>query len=129
LPEAYVADQELRLEAYRRLATTTTNAEVDDVAAEWVDRYGPQPPEAEALISLARLRVEALRVGLEELVQLRHEVRMGPVDLKSSQEVRLKRLQPRSVLIAQEGVIFIPAPRDLVPGLISFLREMWDPGT
>ena len=109
--DAYVADQELRLEAYRRLATTTTNAEVDDVASEWVDRFGPLPPEAEALISLARLRVEALRVGLEELVQLRHEVRMGPVDLKSSQEVRLKRLQPRSVLNAQEGVIFIrPRP-------------------
>ena len=126
LPDSYVADQELRLEAYRRLATTATNAEVDDVAAEWVDRFGPLPSEADALISLARLRVEALRVGLEELVQLRHEVRMGPVDLKSSQEVRLRRLQPRSVLNAQEGVIFIPAPRDLVPGLISFLGEMWE---
>jgi transcription-repair coupling factor (superfamily II helicase) len=125
LPEAYVADQELRLEAYRRLATTTTDAEVDDVAAEWVDRYGFLPAEAEALISLARLRVEALRVGLEEIVQLRHEVRMGPVDLRTSQEVRLKRLQPRSVLNAQEGVVFIPAPRDLVEGLIGFLREMW----
>ena len=99
------------------------------MAAEWVDRFGPLPPEAAGLIDIARLRVEALRVGLEELVQLRHEVRMGPVDLKSSQEVRLKRLQPRSVLNAQEGVIFIPAPRDLVPGLIAFLREMWDPST
>jgi transcription-repair coupling factor (superfamily II helicase) len=126
LPESYVGDQELRLEAYRRLATTTTEAEVEDVAAEWVDRFGPLPPAAEALVSLARLRVEALRVGLEELVQLRHEIRMGPVDLKSSQEVRLKRLQPRSVLNAQEGVIFIPAPRDLVPGLIHFLQEMWE---
>jgi transcription-repair coupling factor (superfamily II helicase) len=129
LPESYVADQELRLEAYRRLATTTTNEEVDDVAAEWLDRYGPLPSEAEALIQLARLRVEALRVGLEEIVQLRHEVRLGPVDLKTSQEVRLKRLQPRSVLNAQEGIIFIPAPRDLVPGLIGFLGEMWEPVT
>jgi hypothetical protein len=50
---------------------------------------------------------------------------MGPVDLRTSQEVRLKRLQPRSVLNAQEGVVFIPAPRDLVEGLIGFLREMW----
>jgi transcription-repair coupling factor (superfamily II helicase) len=98
---------------------------VDDVAAEWVDRYGPLPPEAEALISLARLRVEALRIGLEEIVQLRHEIRLGPVDLKTSQEVRLKRLQPRSVLNAQEGTVFIPAPRELVRGLIGFLREMW----
>jgi transcription-repair coupling factor (superfamily II helicase) len=134
LPESYVTDQELRLEAYRRLATTSTDEGVDDVAAEWVDRYGPLPPEAEALISLARLRVEALRVGLEEIVQLRHEIRIGPVDLKTSQEVRLKRLQPRSVLNAQEGTIFIPAPRELVPGLIAFLNEMWSddvlrPGT
>jgi hypothetical protein len=51
---------------------------------------------------------------------------MGPVDLKQSQEVRLKRLQPRSVLNAQDGQIFIPAPRDLVPSLIEFLEEMWE---
>jgi transcription-repair coupling factor (superfamily II helicase) len=127
LPESYVADQELRLEAYRRLATTTTSEEVDDVAAEWVDRFGPLPPAAEALVSLARLRVAALRVGLEEMVQLRHEIRIAPVDLKPSQEVRLKRLQPRSVLQAAQGVIFIPAPRDLVPGLIDFLQQMWAP--
>jgi hypothetical protein len=24
-------------------------------------------------------------------------------------------------------VIFIPAPRDLVPGLIDFLQQMWAP--
>jgi transcription-repair coupling factor (superfamily II helicase) len=126
LPETYVGDQELRLEAYRRLATTTTEDEVNDVAAEWVDRFGPLPRAAEALVALARLRVEALRVGLDELVQLRHEIRMGPVDLKPSQEVRLKRLQPRSVLNAQDGQIFIPAPRDLVPSLIEFLEEMWE---
>jgi transcription-repair coupling factor (superfamily II helicase) len=126
LPETYVGDQELRLEAYRRLATTTTEDEVNDVAAEWVDRFGPLPRAAEALVALARLRVEALRVGLDELVQLRHEIRMGPVDLKPSQEVRLKRLQPRSVLNAQDGQIFIPAPRDLVPSLIEFLEQMWE---
>jgi transcription-repair coupling factor (superfamily II helicase) len=127
LPDAYVTDQELRLEAYRRLATTGTNEEVDDVAAEWVDRFGPLPPAAEALVSLARLRVEALRVGLNEVVQLRHEIKLGPVDLKPSQEVRLRRLQPRSVLQATEGVVFISAPSNLVIGLIDFLRKMWQP--
>ncbi|MGA7098110.1 MAG: transcription-repair coupling factor, partial [Acidimicrobiia bacterium] len=125
LPETYVSEQELRLEAYRRLATTSSLEEVEDVAAEWADRFGPLPPEAENLLSLARLRSEALRVGLEEVVQLRHEIRMGPVDLKPSQEVRLKRLQPRSVLQASEGTVFIPAPRDVVGGLIEFLRAMW----
>ncbi len=128
LPESYISDQELRLEAYRRLAATATRAEVEDVAKEWEDRFGPRPAAADALLDLARLRVDAMRVGLEEMVKLRHEIRMGPVDLKPSQEVRLKRLQPRSVLRAGDGLIFIPAPNPLVPGLSGFIAEMWPEG-
>lgn len=126
LPESYVEDQELRLEAYRRLAATTTHDEVDDAVAEWVDRFGPLPPEAQTLVDLARLRVEALRFGLQEIVKLRNEVRMGPVDLKPSQEVRLQRLAPRSVLRAEEGIIFIPAPQPILSGLVEFLTSMWE---
>ena len=129
LPDDYVADHELRLEAYRRLATTTTQDEVDDVVQEWVDRFGELPPEAKMLIDLARLRVEAIRAGLDELVKLRHEVRLSPVDLKPSQEVRLQRLAPRSVLRASEGVLFVPAPHPIVPGLLSFLEKMWPDDT
>jgi transcription-repair coupling factor (superfamily II helicase) len=125
MPESYVAEEELRLEAYRRLATTATHLEVGDVAAEWEDRFGPLPPAADALVDLARLRVEALRVGLEEIVKLRGEIRMGPIDLKPSQEVRLKRFQPGSVLNASEGVVFIPAPDPLMEGLMGFIKNMW----
>ena len=125
LPSDYVTDQEQRLEAYRRLAATVTNAAVDDVASEWVDRYGPLPAAALALIDLARLRVEAIRTDLDEIVRLRHEIRMAPVDLKPSQEVRLKRLQPKSVLQAGEGVLFIPSAEPLVANLVAFLKEMW----
>ncbi len=125
LPSSYVTDQELRLEAYRRLAGTLTNYGVDDVATEWADRYGPLPAAAVALIDLARLRVEAIRVGLVEIVRLRNEIRMGPVDLKPSQEVRLKRLRPESVLQAGEGIVFIPSAEPLVENLVSFLKEMW----
>jgi len=97
---------------------------VDDVVAEWEDRYGPLPPRAGALIEIARLRVEALRVGLTEVVRLRHEIKLAPVRLTSSQEVRLQRLAPRAVVRA--GEMFIPAP----PGppaaaLADFLRRMW----
>ncbi|MEI8239816.1 MAG: transcription-repair coupling factor, partial [Actinomycetota bacterium] len=41
LPDDYVQKEELRLEAYRRLAAVTTQAEVDDIRTEWEDRYGP----------------------------------------------------------------------------------------
>lgn len=126
IPETYVADQELRLEAYRRLAAATTNNDVDDVLAEWIDRFGDLPDEAGSLISLARLRVEAIRVGLAEIVKLRNEIRMSPVDLRPSQEVRLERLKRGAVLRASEGVLFIPAVEPLVPELIAFVKKMWE---
>ena len=77
------------------------------------------------MIELAQLRVEAIRVGVVEIVKLRHEIRISPVDLKPSQEVRLKRLQPRSVLQARDGVLFIPADEPLVESLVGFIGEMW----
>lgn len=127
IPEDYIPEQQLRLEAYRRLALATTHAEADEVTAEWEDRFGEIPEPAIALIDIARLRVEALRVGLTEVVKLRNEVRMGPVDLSESQEIRLRRVARGSVLNARESVIFIPAPKPLLRGVLDFLETMWPP--
>src|SRR5256885_4963560 len=46
LPKDYVAKEELRLEADRRLAVVETSAEVDGIRAGWEDRYGPVPDPA-----------------------------------------------------------------------------------
>ena len=127
LPDDYVADQGARLEAYRRLALADSHDQVADVGHEWLDRYGPLPEAAAALLDVARLRVEALRVGVTEVVKLRDEVRLATVDLAASQEVRLSRIAPRAILRAGEGVIFLPAPADdaIVGELLAFLVEMW----
>ncbi len=133
LPDAYVAEQAARLEAYRRLAMAETAAQVDEVVAEWSDRYGEPPPEADALIQVARLRAEAIRIGLGEVVKLRNEVRLAPVYLTQSQEVRLQRLAPRAVVRPGEHALFLPVPREgippkelpVLPWLLDFLRTMW----
>ncbi|HYT39507.1 MAG TPA: transcription-repair coupling factor, partial [Acidimicrobiia bacterium] len=38
IPRDYIARDDLRMEAYRRLAAVMTKADVEDVAAEWADR-------------------------------------------------------------------------------------------
>lgn len=124
LPDEYVPDADGRLEGYRRLAAATTEDEVDDVIIEWEDRYGPLPPEAEELIAVARLRVEAIRIGLDKIVQVRNEVRIAKVDLRASQEVRLERVQRGAVL--RGSTLFIPAPKtDVAANLLGFLQTMW----
>jgi transcription-repair coupling factor (superfamily II helicase) len=124
LPEEYVSGVEARLEAYRRLAAATTHDGVDDVVSEWEDRYGPLPSEATDLIDVARLRAEAIRIGITEIVQNRREVRIAPVVLKASQEVRLERLARDAVL--RGSTLYLTPPKEAPSALIAdFLRTMW----
>lgn len=100
LPVDYVAKEELRLEAYRRLASVDTPQEVADIAAEWVDRYGPLPEVAEALLDVAQLRAECVRTGVSEVTVTKGTglggpdwvARLAPLKLKASKQVRLSRL-------------------------------------
>ncbi len=128
LPDEFIPDQDTRLEAYRRLATTRTVEDVADVAEEWRDRYGTWPDSVGALLEIAELRAEALRVGLAEIVALGREIRLAPVDLAASQEVRLERIAPKAVLRASESVVFLPKPRsEIATSLTRFIRRMWPP--
>ncbi|MEZ5272456.1 MAG: transcription-repair coupling factor [Ilumatobacteraceae bacterium] len=82
LPAEYVPKEELRLEAYRRLAAVTTPAEVADIRTEWEDRYGPVPAPAEALLAVGLLRAECHRLGLRDVQITGTMARLAPLDLK-----------------------------------------------
>ena len=60
LPKEYVEADDARLEAYRRLAGVSGQAELDDLALEWVDRYGALPEPTKGLLDLAQLRLTCL---------------------------------------------------------------------
>ncbi len=100
IPDDYMIKETNRLEAYRRLASIRTQQELDDVRAEWIDRFGPVPPPAEALLSVGRLRVECVRTGVREIAVTKGPgfggpdqiARMSPVRLPDSKQVRLQRL-------------------------------------
>jgi len=124
LPDSYVSGVETRLEAYRRLAAAMTHGAVDDVVAEWEDRFGPLPDEAVDLIEAARLRVEAIRIGITEIVQNRREVKIRPVSLKASQEVRLERIA-RGSLLRGSTLYLKPPAESPATAIAEFLRTMW----
>ena len=66
-PTDYVAAEDARLEAYRRLAAATSEADVDDIGMEWADRYGPLPAPAVALLAVGRLRTASMARGIREI--------------------------------------------------------------
>ena len=108
LPTDYVSREDLRLEAYRRLATITTDEEVDDVRREWLDRYGPLPAAAEALLEVGRLRAACARTGVREVTVARDTARLSPLSLKTSQQLRLQRLYPRAVYKQDAEQVVLP---------------------
>jgi transcription-repair coupling factor (superfamily II helicase) len=110
IPMTYVPHERLRLEAYKRLADAATEAQVDEVAAELLDRYGPLPSEAEALLAVARFRVLARSMGLTEVVLQGTNVRFHPVEMPESAQMRLARLYPRTVVKPTVRTIMVPRP-------------------
>ncbi|MBV8297322.1 MAG: transcription-repair coupling factor, partial [Acidimicrobiia bacterium] len=126
LPPDYVSKEELRLEAYRRLAAVTTQAEVDDIQAEWLDRYGPVPSTAEALLAVARLRAECVRAGVREVTVARGTARMAPLALATSRRIRMQRLYKEAVYKEDLEQLVLPLPRgtDPAPYLVEVLREL-----
>ncbi|MFP5334076.1 MAG: transcription-repair coupling factor, partial [Actinomycetes bacterium] len=84
IPHDYVAHERLRLEAYRKLASAESEAAVDDVRAELVDRYGEPPEPVENLLAVARFRVLARSAGLTEITVQGNHVRFAPVELRES---------------------------------------------
>jgi transcription-repair coupling factor (superfamily II helicase) len=110
IPPEYIAEERLRLEAYRRLAAAGDDGSVAELAAELVDRYGPVPRPVTDLIALARLRILAQRAGLDEVVAMGGRVRFHPVELPESRRVRLARLHRGSVVKPTTRQILVPLP-------------------
>jgi transcription-repair coupling factor (superfamily II helicase) len=126
LPNDYVAKEELRLDAYRRLVAVKTHADVQDIRAEWQDRFGELPPPAESLLMVGALRAECHRIGLREIIVSDNRAKLSPITLKASESMRLVRLSPSATYREQSNDLNIAIPRGQEPAtyLVGFMQEL-----
>ncbi|MFM9033154.1 MAG: transcription-repair coupling factor [Mycobacterium sp.] len=112
LPPDYIGSDRLRLEAYRRLAAAADEAAVTAVVDELTDRYGPLPEPAQRLVAVARLRLLCRHYGVAEVsAASASTVRVAPLSLPDSAQVRLKRLYPAAAYRATTATVQVPIPR------------------
>jgi len=67
LPDSYCGDIHQRLVLYKRLANCDSQALLDDMQQELIDRFGLLPEPAEALLQCHRLRLQAKPLGIAKL--------------------------------------------------------------
>jgi transcription-repair coupling factor (superfamily II helicase) len=110
VPHDYAPGERLRLQAYRSIAAANSEEDVAAVREELADRYGKLPEPVENLLMVASLRILARKVGVADITLQGANVRFGPVELRESQELRLQRIYPRSVVKQATRQVLVPRP-------------------
>jgi transcription-repair coupling factor (superfamily II helicase) len=67
IPESYVADLNVRLGLYRRIAALVDRREIDAFAAELIDRFGPLPAEVDNLLEIIAIKRLCRDAGVEKV--------------------------------------------------------------
>lgn len=91
IPPDYVSDQEARVELYRRLAEASAGIDIDDLATELRDRFGPAPLEVEKLIRVEKIKLKAGGAGIEQVAF-------------KGKEIQIRLFSEASSLMEEEGM-------------------------
>lgn len=117
LPVEYVPSERLRLDLYRRMADANSDQELDLIVEELQDRFGEIPEPAQNLFAVARIRTFAKKLGLTEVVLQGKYLKLAPVELPESAQIRTQRVFPGSLIKAATKSVMVAkgTPLNLLP--------------
>ncbi len=94
IPADYIADQDLRLRLYRRIADLRDETEIEALASEFKDRFGELPEMAENLFYQMRVKLRAEKAGLSSINWENGQVVLRYPASPNGKENRLPDLAP-----------------------------------
>ncbi|MCR5218317.1 transcription-repair coupling factor [Treponema sp.] len=74
IPDSYISDAQTKMEMYKKIAAISSDEELNGIYEEMSDRFGPVPDEAASLLSLARIRILCVKLGIISLKEKRGNV-------------------------------------------------------
>ncbi len=111
IPSEYIADENQRMRAYKRIANAASREEREEVARELADRYGPLPEALDGLMGYSAVKVLAEKIGIEAI-----ERRQGVVNIKFHKDARLDPERLMQLVQSTAGAQFTPAGVLRLPG-------------
>jgi transcription-repair coupling factor (superfamily II helicase) len=110
LPHDYVPGERLRMEAYRKVASIQDGEQAQAVLDELTDRYGAPPAPVLNLLAVARFRTAMRELGITEVSLQGRAIRISPVALPESKQMRLARLAEGASYKAAVQTISLKVP-------------------
>ncbi|HEY3156513.1 MAG TPA: transcription-repair coupling factor [Candidatus Eisenbacteria bacterium] len=132
IPDEYITDPDEKLDSYRRLAAVTAPGELEEIRAEFRDRFGPLPPEAEHLFELKRLRLTGRDAGATRLRVGKDRLEVDLADpLKRDQILRLVASTPARIefLGGGTGSFRVRSPAEPISLTTNLLRVLGGSGS
>jgi len=84
IPENYMADVHTRLIFYKRIAHAATEAELDDLQVEMIDRFGLLPEPVKNLFRITALKQTAQKLGIKKITASKE---WGKIDFEAHPNV------------------------------------------
>jgi transcription-repair coupling factor (superfamily II helicase) len=95
IPADYIADQDLRLRLYRRIADLRDESEIEALANEFSDRFGELPEMVQNLFYQMRVKLRAEKAGLASIgTETGQIILRYPSTANGNEEKRLHDLAP-----------------------------------
>ena len=94
IPKKYVPGEKQRIDLYKRLSGAFDEGEIQAIAEEMVDRFGPLPEEARNLVEIARLKIWAKNEKINRIEVSDGKIIAERSGRKLMLEGRFPRLKP-----------------------------------
>ena len=110
LPVSYIESERLRLDLYRRIADAQSDAALSEIKSELVDRFGEIPQPGIELLAVAALRLYAKSLGLTDIAFSGKHLRLTPIQLPESAQIKLTRVFPGSIYKSATQILLVARP-------------------
>ena len=116
LPESYITEPRLRIEAYRKLANFLSTDEIKDYAEELNDRFGKIPDSVSALLMETEIRCLAEEAGFDKVEVIKGKLYLRFVQRGPNNEAKFVRKVGKIPLLLAKSTIL------QLKEIISFLK-------
>jgi transcription-repair coupling factor (superfamily II helicase) len=89
-----------------------------------LDRYGPPPDRVESLFELAELRGVMIARGIVEAATVAGNLRIRPIELSDSRQVRLQRFLPNAQWRGTTATLIVPERDVPRTGVVRWVRGL-----
>jgi transcription-repair coupling factor (superfamily II helicase) len=104
IPTEYVPDTSLRLRLYRRMSVLESMSDIDNIAEELADRFGPIPDPVDNLLFQLRVKSLATAAGVSAVTTEVGQIHIRMAEQNGSDRIRLQGSLGDKVRVSKKAI-------------------------